>query len=117
LAPFYDTLSTAVYPTLTPKMAMKIGSKYKFSEVQARHWGQFAQGAGLAKAPAKRRILELARKLPATARKLQSDPDRGFVGNAVVEKIVSLIEQRCALTIRRLTETAAVGEVATDPSS
>ena len=27
LAPFYDTLSTAVYPTLTPKMAMKIGSK------------------------------------------------------------------------------------------
>jgi hypothetical protein len=33
LAPLYDTLSTAVYPTLTPKMAMKIGSKYKFSEV------------------------------------------------------------------------------------
>ena len=24
LAPLYDTLSTAVYPTLTPKMAMKI---------------------------------------------------------------------------------------------
>ena len=36
LAPFYDTLSTAVYPTLTPKMAMKIGSKYKFSEVCQR---------------------------------------------------------------------------------
>jgi hypothetical protein len=34
LAPFYDTLSTAVYPTLTQKMAMKIGSKYKFSEVE-----------------------------------------------------------------------------------
>jgi hypothetical protein len=47
LAPFYDTLSTAVYPTLTPKMAMKIGSKYKFSEVQARHWEQFAEGVGL----------------------------------------------------------------------
>ena len=46
LAPFYDTLSTAVYPTLTQKMAMKIGSKYKFSEVQARHWEQFAEGAG-----------------------------------------------------------------------
>jgi serine/threonine-protein kinase HipA len=117
LAPFYDTLSTAVYPTLTPKMAMKIGSKYKFSEVQARHWDQFAQGAGLAKAPAKRRILELARKLPATARKLQADHDRGFAGNAVVEKIVALIEQRCALTIRRLTETAAVGEVAKELSS
>ena len=42
LAPSYDMLSTAVYPTLTQTMAMKIGSKYKFSEVQSRHWEQFA---------------------------------------------------------------------------
>jgi len=104
LAPFYDILSTAVYPTMTPKMAMKIGSKYKFSEVQARHWDQFAEGAGLAKAQAKKRILELAKSLPATARKLQSDPGRGFAGDALVEQILTLIEQRCTLTIRRLTD-------------
>ncbi len=107
LAPFYDTLSTAVYPTLTPKMAMKIGSKYKFSEVQARHWDQFAVDVGLTKAPAKRRILELAKSLPPTARKLQADPAHGFTGNAVVERIITLIEQRCALTIRRLIDPAA----------
>lgn len=106
LAPFYDTLSTAVYPTLTQKMAMKIGSKYKFSEVQARHWEQFAEGVGFTKARAKRRILELARSLPATARKLQSDPGHSFAGNALVEQINTLIEQRCALTIRRLTNLA-----------
>jgi serine/threonine-protein kinase HipA len=103
LAPFYDTLSTAVYPTLTQKMAMKIGSKYKFSEVQARHWEQFAKDTGFTKAQAKRRILELATLLPATARKLQSDPVHRFAGNAVVEQINALIEQRCALTIRTLT--------------
>jgi len=107
LAPFYDTLSTAVYPTLTPKMAMKIGSKYKFSEVQARHWEQFAEGAGFTKAQAKRRILELAKLLPATARKLQSDPGHSFGGNPLVDQINTLIEQRCALTIRRLTDPAA----------
>ena len=106
LAPFYDALSTAVYPTLTPKMAMKIGSKYKFSEVQARHWDQFAESAGLAKAQAKKRILALAKSLPPTARKLQTDPGHGFADNAVVERIVALIEQRCALTIRRLTDPA-----------
>lgn len=104
LAPIYDTLSTAVYPTLTPKMAMKIGSQYKLSEVQARHWDQFAEGAGLAKAQAKRRILELARSLPSAARKLQTDPGRGFAGHALVEQIITLIEQRCALTIQRLTD-------------
>ncbi|MFA7578903.1 type II toxin-antitoxin system HipA family toxin [Castellaniella sp.] len=115
LAPLYDTLSTAVYPTLTPKMAMKIGSKYKFSEVQARHWEQFAEGAGFTRAQAKRRILELARLLPATARKLQSVPGHSFAGNAVVEKINTLIEQRCTLTIRRLTDPVADNDAVADP--
>ncbi|QKE39183.1 type II toxin-antitoxin system HipA family toxin [Ferrovum myxofaciens] len=117
LAPFYDTLSTAVYPMLTPKMAMKIGSKYKFSEIQARHWDQLAEGAGLAKALTKKRILELAKSLPPTARKIQSDPGHGFSGNAVVERIIALIEQRCALTIRRLTDPAVDNEDDTEPSS
>lgn len=117
LAPCYDTLSTAVYPTLTPKMAMKIGSKYKFSEIQARHWDQFAESAGLARAQTKKRILALAQSLPPTARKIQSDPGRGFAGNAVVERITALIEQRCALTIRRLTTPVVDDEAATEPSS
>jgi serine/threonine-protein kinase HipA len=107
LAPFYDILSTAVYANLTPKMAMKIGSKYKFTEVQVRHWEQFAEGVGLTKAQARRRILEWAKSLPTAARKLQSAHERGFAGNAVVERINALIEQRCALTIRRLTDPAA----------
>ena len=109
LAPFYDMLSTAVYPTLTPKMAMKIGSKYKFSEVQARHWEQFAASVSLTKAQAKRRILEIAKALPVAARELQQAPNKNFAGNVVVEQISVLIEQRCALTIRRLTQPDANG--------
>jgi len=115
LAPFYDTLSTAVYPTLTPKMAMKIGSKYKFNEVQSRHWDQFAEGVGFTKAQAKRRILELAKSLPSTARKLPSAPGLGFAGNAVIERITALVEQRCALTIRRLTDPHAEIDAAAEP--
>ncbi len=101
LAPLYDALSTAVYPDLTPKMAMKLGSKYLFSEVQARHWNQFAEGTGLAKAQTRKRVLELARRLPVTARKLQATPE--FAGRAIVERITALIEQRAELTVRRLT--------------
>lgn len=104
LAPLYDTLSTAVYQTLTPKMAMKIGSKYKFSEVQAHHWDQFAESAGLGRAQTRKRILELAHSLPKTARQLQSQKEFGFAENPLVEQIITLIEQRAALTIRRLTE-------------
>lgn len=104
LAPFYDTLSTAVYPNLTQKMAMKIGSKYKFSEVQARHWAQFADAVGLGKAQAKKRILAMAKAMPRAARELHSSHSHGFADHAVVAQIVTLIEQRCAHTERRLNE-------------
>ena len=101
LAPLYDALSTAVYPDLTPKMAMKLGSQYPFSEVQARHWDQFAESAGLAKAQTRKRVLELAKRLPVTARKLQIAPE--FAGRAIVERIIELIEKRVELTIGQLT--------------
>lgn len=106
LAPLYDVLSTAVYPDLTPKMAMKLGSKYKFSEVEIRHWEQFASSAGLSVAQTRKRIMELAHQLPGVAHKLQNSPDHGFANSQIIEKIVSLIEQRSALTIERLSPSA-----------
>ena len=100
LAPLYDLLSTVVYDKLTPKMAMKLGSKYKFTEVQARHWAQFALATGLSKAQTKKRVLRIAQDLPGVARQLQALPP--FAGQAIVDRIVVLIEQRSALTVRRL---------------
>ena len=38
LAPAYDLLSTAVYPRLDKKMAMKIGGKYHPDDLRQRHW-------------------------------------------------------------------------------
>lgn len=43
LAPFYDLLSTQVYPNLSKKMAMKIGNKYDPNGVFRRHWHMFAE--------------------------------------------------------------------------
>lgn len=100
LAPLYDLLCTAVYDQLSPKMAMKLGSKYKFTEVQARHWDQFAQAAGLSKAQTKKRVLRIAQDLPNAARQLQTLSL--FSNQPIVAKIVALIEKRSALTTRRL---------------
>jgi len=102
LSPCYDLLSTAIYPNLAQKMAMKIGSKYKFSEIYARHWEQFAQEAGLAKPQAKKRILEFAQSMPKKARQIQADFAKEFSKSPLVDQIILLIEQRCALTIQRL---------------
>lgn len=102
LAPLYDALATAVYPRLTEKMAMKIGSKYKFSDVQARHWEQFSKAAGLSPAQARRRILGLASQLPAQANAVHARFAADGLGDAVLQGIVELIEKRCELTVRRL---------------
>lgn len=102
LAPLYDVLCTAVYPSLTPKMAMKIGSRYKFSELESRHWEQFAEAAGLAKGPARKRVLEMAMVLPEMARRVRDELESGFTGRGIVKEIVGLIERRCELTVRRL---------------
>ena len=100
LAPLYDLLCTAVYPTLTDKMAMKVGSKYRFNEVQVRHWEQLAKAAGLSGAQTKKRAAGIAKRLPSCARGLQTEAL--YSGQPLVERIISLIEQRCALTLERL---------------
>ena len=78
-------------------------SKYKLTEVYARHWEVFAQEAGLAKPLAKKRIREFAKSLPEVARQLYSNPAKGFNQHKIIERIIALIEKRCALTLDRLT--------------
>jgi serine/threonine-protein kinase HipA len=103
LAPCYDVLSTAVYPNLTDKMAMKIGSKYRLTEVQLRHWERFAAEAGLSPAQVKKRILNIARRLPDLAAKRTAVFEAEGNGHTILPQIMTLIEHRCALTIRCLT--------------
>jgi serine/threonine-protein kinase HipA len=103
LAPCYDVLSTAVYPHLTDKMAMKIGSKYRFSEVQMRHWERFAADAGLSPAQVKKRILNIAGRLPGLATKTIAVFAAEGNAHTILPQIMTLIEERCAQTIRCLT--------------
>ncbi len=107
LAPLYDVLCTAVYPRLTDKMAMKIGSKYMFAEVQARHWAQFAVDAQLSPAQVKKRILDIAKRLPDLARATQAAFEAQGRSHAILGQIATLIDQRCDLTTRRLTAAGA----------
>ncbi len=43
LAPAYDLICTAVYPGLSPRLAMKIGSEYSPDRVSRRHWEALAR--------------------------------------------------------------------------
>lgn len=117
LAPLYDLLCTAVYPRLTEKMAMKLGGKVRFSEVMARHWLQFAGEAGLSPAQVRKRVLDIARRLPALAHQTVAGFETDGHGHPVLHEIVALIEQRCALTVRRLSEPADAPDVPDVPDA
>jgi serine/threonine-protein kinase HipA len=114
LAPLYDLLSTAVYPRLSEKMAMKLGGKYRYCEVMAKQWAQFASEAGLSPAQVKKRVLSLARRLPGLAEQTLAPLRAQGHGHPVLGQIVGLITQRCLLTVRRLTEADAAPEPAPD---
>jgi len=107
LAPLYDALCTAVYPHLTEKMAMKLGSKYCFDDLMPRHWEQFALAAGLSPAQVKKRVLDLAKRLPALASQNVARFEAQHHHHPILGQIQTLIEQRCDLTLRRLTAPSA----------
>ncbi|NJS35359.1 MAG: type II toxin-antitoxin system HipA family toxin [Brachymonas sp.] len=90
-APLYDLLCTAVYPSLSAKMAMKIGNQYRFAYLQARNWDQLAQQAGLSPAQTRRRVAQLAQLIPAAAQRITPQ----YAQYPIVQKINALISQRC----------------------
>ena len=101
LAPLYDALSTAVYPFLSQKAAMKIGGKYEFEDIFPRHWTIFAREAQLGEAISRKRLLDLARKMPEEAEKLLLSYKNRYGTSTIIEKIVQLIGERSDLLIQR----------------
>ena len=99
LAPLYDALSTAVYPQLSKKMAMKIGSQYTFKGVMPRHWQQFAKDNQFSPAQLRKRLLGIAAQLPELAMQVR-DSNTLWQESSVIDAIVALIDERCATTTR-----------------
>lgn len=92
LAPLYDILSTAYYPELSKKMAMKIGGEYISDKVRPKDFEQLAEEAGLAKTMLKRRVQELAETV------LTNVPE--LVAKISTAKAVAeLVQSRCTTVL------------------
>jgi len=102
LTPLYDLLSTLVYPNLSPRYAMKIGSQAEFRRIHVRHWDALADAAKLAKPQVRRALAEACEVLPAAlAEELAELPD-GLADRPVVRDIADRTRERCEVTARRL---------------
>lgn len=73
LAPFYDLMSTVVYPALSKKLAMKIGGEARPEWILKRHWERLAQQADVGLKAVAGICGELGETLPESASKLAKD--------------------------------------------
>jgi serine/threonine-protein kinase HipA len=94
LAPLYDVLSTAYYPDLAKKMAMKIGGEYESEKVQPKNFDQLADETGLAKPMVKRRVQEVAETVLSKAPELITE-------HPTTKTVATLIQGRCAKVLHK----------------
>jgi serine/threonine-protein kinase HipA len=96
LAPFYDLMSTAAYPELSARMAMKIGGEYARDRIFRRHWERFADTASVKANFVFQTIQKMSAMLPRSADELFSRFPEFFHGKHVILEILAQIREHCA---------------------
>jgi len=95
LAPLYDLVSTAAYPGLSPRMAMKVGSKYDPADLRLRHWESYWETIGFSPKQANRQTRNFLERVE------QLLP--GLASSEMGEKIQGIIQDRRRALTRLLT--------------
>lgn len=96
LAPAYDLLSTAIYPELSRKMAMKIGGKYNPEDVFQRHWHQIIPNTQAAHKAFDKNYKIFGETLLKSARSLKEKLKDTVFYSPIYTDIENIIEQRIA---------------------
>ena len=96
LAPAYDLVCTDVYPALSNKMAMKVGSEYDPDRVAVRHWEDLAKQCGFKPDFVLDGIRGLAASLLQHAPILAVELEKEIGPHQIFAKIQKVIQKRAA---------------------
>lgn len=94
LAPMYDLVSTAIYPGLHRKMAMKIGGENRPDWIRSRHLRRMASEVGMSAGGLRDRARALVERVEKTAPQLRAAHAAMSDDAATLTKITSVIEER-----------------------
>ena len=94
LAPFYDLMSTAVYPELAERLAMRLGGEDRPGWIVERRWRQFAEETGIGFKLVRRTLVEMKHSMAAEAESLALLLAHELGESATVAQIVRLIQAR-----------------------
>lgn len=94
LAPLYDIVSTAAYPALSRKAAMKLGGEYRPEYVRRRHIERFASETGLGGPAVRRRLLRWAAVVPDVAEDLSTEFRERGLHRPVIDRVLDVVDRR-----------------------
>ena len=88
LSPLYDLVSTAVYPALSPNLAMSVGGEYNPNLIHRSHFIAMAKDLEIKPTMVEKIIDEMSAKITAALPEL----DKQFAGNGIKTEIVAQIK-------------------------
>lgn len=91
LAPFYDLISTRVYPEISKKSAMRIGKETRFDWIMERHWQQMADQLDLKFTYLKKLLKEVAETLEKNTAEMANAIILKHNGEKTIQKICGII--------------------------
>jgi len=89
LAPLYDLVSTASYPELSQKMAMKIGSAYLPSKLRIYDWEHYWEHIGFSKKQAFKQTLQFVDQVESLANSPTNVTEEA-IGKIIQERVKNL---------------------------
>ena len=103
LAPFYDLMSTMIYPGLSDKLAMKIGGENRPDWVMKRHWERLAGDADVGVKAVLGICAEMGEKLPGSAESLAKTFTQRYNAAESINKIQKHVSKMSDKLISSLT--------------
>lgn len=97
LAPGYDMMSTAVYPGVSKKMAMKIGEKYDPERLFPSDWRRIVPDTETARRNLEKKLGDMAEDCVGKAAEVRDSLEKTGIESSVFEDICSVIEKRATL--------------------
>ena len=94
LAPAYDLMSTAVYPDVQKKLAMKIGGEYDPEKIFQRHWHRLVADTAVARKAMDKELNNMAGAIRDQAESLLEELKEKNVVSSIFDDIKQVIERR-----------------------
>ncbi|MDE0150994.1 MAG: type II toxin-antitoxin system HipA family toxin [Bdellovibrionales bacterium] len=94
LAPFYDILSTTVYPDLNQELAMKVGGDYSLNNTKQHRWKKFAEEIQIQATLIKNTSLEVCNSIKTHTSTITQQIQESWGKSDVINKIQNKAIQR-----------------------